>query len=488
MRCYAGGRAPIESETRIEAGLKALTSRMPPLSNERGDRWPLLLWGTIPDRMKEAYVERGLSPLFNFCSTPARARTILPTLRYFQQKNVPIVILPQGWLQRAFTDPPCGAGADHLPPARPHSESRDFTCPAWMYDNPAVDVHARNAEETCRFLRNEGITPAAMFLDFESGAYLRNIFDREEHVRAAMEEALKCPRCQDRFGAENMNTLERYRALANRARAHVIKQGFTSPVRSVFEDVMTGNFFAFPAGRLPRPEGRYPAYGWEGSGMTIAQPRCYFVAGWGGNSRSIPHVSWNVFSYCLRRFSRCAGVLEDDEMMVPWVGYLFSHRASKMKAGRGAQIASAEAYREMVRHVMLRGAETIAVFNPYGLTDSLPEEYDDIERGEVGPWMLNVLDIQRAYDEMLAYNSILRQGKILNLTPPPDTTELDERTAVWSGVATDEEALVRTVSFGPEIKRRIEVFGREFELPFEQSGRFYRITPDGRVRAVGQLQ
>lgn len=483
LHSYTGGKGPVESPQKIDAFLGILRQQMPPLTNERGDRWPLLLWGTIPERLKEACVERGLGPLLNYCSSPRRAEEILPTLRYFSERGVPLVILPQGWMQRAFTDPPRGAGADHLPPARPHSDSRDFTCPGWMHENPAVQTHAENARRTCRFLRENGIRPAALFLDFESGAYLRNIFDREEHVRAAMEEALKCPRCLRRFGAENMDSLQQYRQVVNRARAHAIRTGFTDPVRAVFPNVKTGNFFAYPRYRLPRPEGRYPAYGWKGSGMDVAQPRCYFVAGWGGNGRSVPHVSWNVFSYCLRRFSRCAGVLEDDETMVPWVGYLFGHAASRKKAARGAQIASSEAYREMVRHVMLRGAETLAIFNPYELTDRLPDEYEGMERAELGPWMLNVRDIQQAYDEMLAFNDILRSGRPLNLDLPPDTTELDERTAIWSGVATEKEALVRTVSFGPELSKTIVVFGRKVELPFGREGRFFRLTPDGQVRA-----
>ena len=38
-------------------------------------------------------------------------------------------------------------------------------------------------------------------------------------------------------------------------------------------------------------------------------------------------------------------------------------------------------------------------------------------RAELGAFGLNVLDVQEAYDDMLAFNDILRAGKVLNLSP-----------------------------------------------------------------------
>jgi len=51
-------------------------------------------------------------------------------------------------------------------------------------------------------------------------------------------------------------------------------------------------------------------------------------------------------------------------------------------------------------------------------------------------------------------------------------------------VATDEKALVRTVSFGPDVRKTIRVFGRDVELPFGRRGQFFWVTPDGAVTSV----
>ena len=131
-------------------------------------------------------------------------------------------------------------------------------------------------------LARAGVVPDAIWLDFETGAYLRNRHDREKSVRAAMEQANLCPRCVKRFGRENLSSPERYQDVVDRSRAYAIRVGSTDPVRRVFAGCKLGNFYAYPVRRLPNPPGRYPAYGWRGSGMDVARPRCFMVPGRAG--------------------------------------------------------------------------------------------------------------------------------------------------------------------------------------------------------------
>ena len=56
--------------------------------------------------------------------------------------------------------------------------------------------------------------------------------------------------------------------------------------------------------------------------------------------------------------------------------------------------------------------------------------------------------------------------------------------AVWSGVNTDTEALVRTVAFDAPVTVTVEAFGRAFELPCRREGSFYRLRPDGTQQLV----
>lgn len=472
--------------------LDHLKKRMPALENDRGDRWPVLVWGNhrkggpYAEAMVEAFVERGIGPLFNASASIRQAQSMLPQLKAFRDRGYPLIMLPQGWVQRAFRFPPDGTACEHLPPAKRETENRDFTCPAWMMENPAVLTHAGNAFAVCQYLKQNGIEPEALFMDYETGVYLRNGAENAERLRPAMEEALKCPRCLERFGRDRMNTLEKYSALCEEVRAYTYRIGFVEPVKQVFPDCRTGNYYVYPIRRLPFPENEYPSYGWTGSGMDVAQPRCYFTPGWFGGGGDRAKMNWNIFYYCMDRFSSCARVLKDGEIMVPWVGYLWGHAAAKKKAARGNKIAEADAYREMAIHTLLRGAETIAVFAPGRITRELPEEYkkEDYPRRDLGQYILNVLDVQQGYDAILRFNDHLRKGKVLNLETPGERNVLDENTAYWSGVGTDERALIRTVTFHEPTVKTVEVFDRKVELPFRMKGQFFWVYPNGRVEEI----
>ena len=103
---------------------------------------------------------------------------------------------------------------------------------------------------------------------------------------------------------------------------------------------------------------------------------------------------------------------------------------------------------------------------------------------KVGQWVYDVMDVQLAFNEVLEFNEMLRRGKVLNLDVTGEYRRLDETSATWSGVATDEKALVRTICFGRPLRKKISVFGRQIELPFEREGRFFWVTPDGAATVV----
>lgn len=407
---------------------------------------------------------------------------MLPALKFFQAHGGPLVLVAQGWLQSLFQDSN-GPNCHHLPPARSQRVNHDFACPAWMLETPALAPCRQRVAAVCRLLEREGIKPAAYWLDFESGAHLRSRGAEQLQVRAALQEAGRCPRCRKRFEASCFDSLEAYRRTIDEARAYVQRFAFSEPVRSVFPNCHTGNYFVHPILRQPRVAGRYPAYGWQGSGFDVAQPRCYFRPGWHGAGKSAAKMDWNLFLYCLTDFSRCARVLEKDEILVPWVGYLFTQKKSRAVARSGFAIGSGAGYAEMVRHVMLRGAETFAIFAPYDPADDFPEEYARQPRRQLGPFLVSVMDVQRAYREMLHFNDILRAGKVLNFEVRGSYNRLDEHAVLWSGVGTPREALVRTVAFGPERQGTIALFGRSYQLPFRKEGRFFWLYPDGTVAA-----
>jgi len=466
-----------------------------PLTHPLGGRLPVLVWQT-PDTptglelgdiegVWDTYMERGIMPLCNPVSSVEAAREYLPIFKYISSKGYPIVFLAQGWVQRVFMRRRADGGRDlycpHEPPAR--ADHHWLACPSYMMETPRLRKQAEAAEAVCRVLKDAGLEVRMIMIDYESAAYLRNRADEEEHVREAMTEAMKCPRCLKRFGRERLSTPDGYRRVVDEARAYTIRVGLTEPCRKVFPNILLGNFFAWPVDReQPRRPGFYSAYGWPGSGMNVAQPRCYIPAGWGGAGKSREKINWNAFYYCMSSFSRAKRVLHDGEMMIPWLSILQQGRYQP-RIQKGSPLPSRETMREVVRHTMLRGAETFAVFIGR-FRGVYPPDFKYPLLAEASQWVYNVMDVQAAFNEMLEFNDFLRKGKVLNLDVTGEYSRLDETTATWSGVATDEKALVRTVSFGPSVRKSIRVFGKEVELPFDRRGRFFWITPDGTATAV----
>jgi hypothetical protein len=501
-----------------------------PLRNDRGDRWPLIIFGGqwSKDRVEHIYIEdseelwqawidRGLSPNWNELGTVTNVRARLPMLHYFQDRGFPIIIHPVGWVNAAFADLPAGTGSEHLPPAKGMGEwappwpPRDHSCPAWLYENPALFAHADNVQAVCQFLQDNGIDVKSAWIDFEAGTFLRNGAEEVSRIQAALDEARKCPRCLARFSDEQLRDVVTYSQLVDDARGFAQKVGLTDPVKSVFPNASTGAFYVHPVRREPPTEGKYPAYGWEGSGFTVAQPRCYFTPGWGSPpDRTDEHqVGWNILMYCLDRFSACARVLEPDEIMVPWVGYLWQSVGARRQVSQfNAVLGSRKDYREMAYHVMLRGAESFIIYAPHYFFESQADQYPEykdmprVEEGALGP---SLLGLHEGYDDMLAFNEILRAGKPLNfdtgdeganaavwrdasrtssVQAQGDAAPVNDGAAVWSGVATDELALVRTVAYSGERVGTIRVFDRPFDLTFRQEGDFYWLKRDGSIERI----
>ena len=474
-----------------DKGLARIVTHIPRLSYPQGGRWPIVVWhgGVRTEEARQVWIDRGITPLCTGWHGKSNMSWVLPRFRQLAKQGVPIVVLPQSVVQVMFNPPKPGKrwppGCDHQPPARPVEENHDFACPAWMYENPHLARHAKGFKEACRRYQKEGIEIAAILIDFESGAYLRNGAEKEERLRPAMEEALKCPRCLERFGRDAMDTLEEYSGIVDEARAHATKACLVDPVAEVFPRCKTGNFYAWPINRVPREPGMYPAYGYEASGMNVPQPRRYFTAGWGGSGRDENKANWNTLWYSLRAFSPCASVLKEGEVLVPWIGIVPSRKAWQERRPDGRAYATPEGFAEVVRHMLLRGAETMAVFNAWSdPAADFPEDYGDIPRKKVGPWIMIMEGVQRGYNDMLRFNDILRQGKPLNYEIGGDRNQLDETATVWSGVATDTVALVRTITFGLEQAKAIGIFGEQIEVPFAKKGTFYWVTPDGGVRPV----
>lgn len=128
--------------------------------------------------------------------------------------------------------------------------------------------------------------------------------------------------------------------------------------------------------------------------------------------------------------------------------------------GGQAPIMSRERYREALRHIWLRGADALQVFN------SATPGHTDVAIAEI-------VDAQAVYGEMLAVRDVLDNGDPMTLTPPsPDDTVL------WSGRILGNTAVIRVVGIGlwQDTIALVPWPGTTIAVPVSETGTTWRLT------------
>ena len=482
------GTEPIQIDV-----LEKVRQHIMPLTHPLADRLPILTWqsrdfptgledGRIAE-VQQLLIDRGISTLCNPVASALKAEEYIPVLKYRQEHGFPVCILPQGWIQIHFVSDRRGQyKAPHLPPAESNEE---FPCASALRDSRKIERGAAQTSEVLALLNDHGINVSVLLVDFESGAYLRNTGDREEAVQEQAAMAKKCPRCVEAFTEKALSTLDGYAKVVDQSRAFATRNMLCDPVREIYPNSHIGNYYAWPINRVPRPEGCWPAYGYEDSGMNVAMPRVYMNAGWGGAGRDQDKMNWNTFHSCLEGFSPAASVLQEGELLIPWVHVWLGGRYLDFVM-RGRKLPEPWIMSEMACHMMLRGAETFAIW--MDTPDKFPADYPYPEYATMGQFVYDVKGVQEGFNEMLQFNSFLRRAKPMTFEVPGQRSELGRQTAVWSGMIAEDKALVRTVSFnnGNSVTKTVEIYDRPVQLPFGSRGQNFWIYPDGKVESAGQ--
>ena len=92
-------------------------------------------------------------------------------------------------------------------------------------------------------------------------------------------------------------------------------------------------------------------------------------------------------------------------------------------------------------------------------------------------YLTELQDVAGPFAEMRRFADILREGEPLNLADPPGQANSREDAVVWSGMATEDRAVVRAVSFTGETEElTIEVFGEQVDLQAPPEGQTWVLT------------
>ena len=408
--------------------LEMIRTKIPPLSHERGDRWPLVLFTsvgshTLAKKDIQMLLARGIAQ-----HLPLKISSI-PAASALQKAGSP-VILTAGDIS-----------------AWPYTLEKDKKKWAHQYPkNMKVSPQWRNLPSPARFsgwaiagnklrtllkrFKKENITVDAVWLDYEG-----------EPSQADYYATLLSPTSRALLPAKAMKDKASFRLYSRQLWAQLLSTYMAGPAREIFPKISITNWIM----TLSSPE--RPVLGWTNlphppmgpTLFTATNPVAYgidtaFLALWKTSYRlDQEHVDQFYMHLLLRQVSADS---ENRQRMapymasIPWVGRWVPDHPDKR-----VPIMSRERYREGLRHLWLRGIDGMQVFNPTRTTEALEMALFEVE------------DAAAIYNEMLAYRPFLEKGTVLNFQYP----KIQESGPLWSGLRLRNEAIIRVFWQGSKI-------------------------------------
>jgi hypothetical protein len=449
--------------------------RVAPLKNDNTGRlamitWPAFVLGTndVSFRQKaplppEAYKElarRGLTQRI-----PLHPDYI-PMAQAIQAAGAQVI----------FVEGTAGPGPYALGAAPYHKLPADFPtgkdrgqlpCPA------VLDGWAKSADRiraTLRQYKEAGVKVTGVWLDWEV----------EPWAMGGYKQAAACSRCREILPRGVLDSSETYTRYIVALRAQMFSAYVAAPVLEVFPGCpVTDWAVVFSTLEVPTQGvwGNYQQPPRDLGLFTAANPVAYgndifyeyhWTNTW-GYPLDIPHMDRLYTRVMLGQVSQHAAnalKLAPEKLTIPWVC-----RYCPDADDRKVPLLSRERYREILRHIWLRGADSMQIFN------EPRKKYPAIAVEEVE-------DAVAIYDEMLAYREFLDRGEIMNTAVP----EVTDDGPVWSGFRLKDEAIVRAFTQGRKtVKLNLAVWDSlpAVELDAPPGGATYRLAREGeRIRVT----
>lgn len=297
---------------------------------------------------------------------------------------------------------------------------------------------------------------------------------------------------RQRYGADVLNSAVKFQQYATDLRAWLLDES----ARKAFVEIygvaaLTGYYgdvFSTPARPFYDMNNSPHAIKVELAHGKASMPALYannrhlrrYVGGDGqpiANQAHADDVYWHLM---LKTFSSSATNAGDHARSVPWV----AQYVREDRSGIFNYAMSVNLYKELLRHLWLRGAVGMYVFNPYNPGVDAANVYMTASHS------IDELEYVRSVlDEMLCFRDFLERGVAMNF----DYRPMFDRGPVWSGLARDGEAIVRVVSpngVANEVIAQITVpEGTTFhDLPVPPGGATYILKKDGRKLRVDLRQ
>jgi hypothetical protein len=442
--------------------VERLQREVKPLKHARGKRWPMILWECVsfePQRPEvyRALLERGLTQHVRLDAA------MIPAALAIQKAGSPVILMEgsagpwpaslagpaQRWAHRF--DP------GYQPPPGPEN-----------YVKPCLGLFegwAKNADRVRGILRKfqeAGVTVDAVWTDWEG-----------DPAGEQFEQASHCRRCREMLPRWVLASPENCAAYCAQLRYSLHDAYLAAPVREIFPKCSVTNWHVV----WSTPE--RPVVFWNNRAkppsmpaLMDANPIAYGnTVIWQHWNQAWPldleHVDQFYTHLLLREVSENAANMlryAPDKLCIPWVA-----RWCPDDENPRIPVMSRARYREVLRHLWLRGVDGMQVFN------ATRPGYDDVVFAEVA-------DAVAVYDEMLAYGRYLDGGAVLCT----ETPKAQDDGVLWSGRRLDGEAVIRVFKQGGGTATiAVEPWpGKRVQLKASDNGETYLVRlVDGGIRA-----
>ena len=429
---------------------KVIEERLEPLAHDRGERWPLILWNNggydpLPEETARMLLSRGITQHIRLDAS------MIPTARALARAGSPVIVV-EG---RSGTWPYPLAGD---PGQWAHQYEDDADVPEDWRKLPSPTLFKGWAEAAGRLrgtlaeFRSAGVAIDAAWLDYEG-----------EPRGASFDAARASPTTMALLPARAAESRRAFYRFRRQLWMQLVSTYIAAPIREIFPKASVTNWMT----SLSAPD--RPVLGWQDQVMpsvwlsmfTATNPVAYGIDLYFGHAwkEDYPldrdHVDRLYTHLLLRQVSddaynrnRMAPYLKS----VPWVG-----RWVPLDRDKVTPVMSRESYREVLRHLWLRGIDGMQVFNSGA---SAEQEIGEVE------------DTAAVYAEMLAFKIFLDDGRVMNFDYPA----VQEGGVLWSGLRLEREAVVRVASQTRSTAWLEPWEGRWLRLPVPRGGATYLLT------------
>lgn len=399
---------------------------IPRLRHRQDKRWPLILWqaGDFDPHSVDYYHEllsRGVTqhiPLDD---------SMIATARALQQAGSPVIMM------EGKSGPfPYSLAGDQSQWA--HRLDAGYTPTQEVHACPEMvegwQIEADRIRATLQRFKDAGITVNAVWLDWEVQP---GILDAED-----FQQAKHCARCRATLPHGVLDSVDKLGDYGRRKFVELIGAYVAAPAREIFPNCSVTNWGEVVAAP------QHVLQDWYNNSfvprvpslVTATEPVAYgmtnFFDHWQRRWQlDREHVDQLYTHLLLRQVSNETAnrlTFAPHLQSIPWVARWCTDDPEPDDA---RPIMSRERYREVLRHLWLRGISGMQVFNP------IRPGYEEMS-------LYEVQDAVAVYDETLVYGDLLDAGEPMNLKVP----RIQDNGVIWSGLRTADRAVVRAFKQG----------------------------------------